>query len=61
MATLPVAVPVAAGLNVMVNEVLCPGVNVKGKVIPVRLNPVPVADATEMVTLVPPLLVRVSD
>lgn len=60
MVTLPLALPAAAGVNVTVKVVLCPAVNVTGAVIPVRLNPVPVIAACEIVTLVPPIFVTVS-
>lgn len=59
--TLPLAAPAAEGANLTENEVLCPAVSVRGNVNPLMLNPVPVADAAEIVTLVPPLLVSVSD
>jgi hypothetical protein len=60
MLTLPLAAPVAVGLKSTVNVVLWPAVNVKGKVSPLKLNPVPLAAAAEIVRLVPPVLVRVS-
>jgi hypothetical protein len=53
-------VPVEVGAKVTVNEVLCPGVNVTGGVIPETLNPVPDSATAEIVVLVPPVLVRVS-
>jgi hypothetical protein len=43
-----------------VKDVLWPVVNVKGKDSPLKLNPVPLAEAAEIVRLVPPVLVRVS-
>ena len=55
----PLAVPAAAGEKIAVNDVLWPAVNVKGKVSPLKLKPVPLATAAEMVRLVPPELVRV--
>jgi len=61
MLTLPLVAPLAVGENVTVNDVLWPAVNVKGKVRPLKLNPVPLAAAAEMVRLAPPVLVRVSD
>jgi hypothetical protein len=44
-----------------VNDVLWPAFNVKGKVSPLRLNPLPLAAAAEIVKLVPPEFVNVSD
>ena len=39
--TLPLTIPVDAGVNVTVNVALWPAANVTGAVIPVRLYPVP--------------------
>jgi hypothetical protein len=39
----PLAVPLAVGVNVTLKLVLCPVVRVTGAVIPLRLNPVPLA------------------
>jgi hypothetical protein len=39
--TLPITVPADAGVNVTVKLALCPAVSVRGAVIPLRLNPVP--------------------
>src|SRR5208282_2228810 len=60
MLTLPLAAPLAVGEKSTVNDVLWPAVKVKGKDSPLRLNPVPLAAAAEMVRLIPPVLVRVS-
>jgi len=59
MLTLPLAPPLAVGLKSTVNEVLWPALNVKGKDSPVRLNPLPLAVAAEIVRLDPPEFVRV--
>jgi hypothetical protein len=59
--TVPLADPLTVGLKVTVNEVLCPAAKVKGKESPLKLNPVPLATAAEIVRLVPPVLVRASD
>ena len=59
--TLPLAAPLAVGEKSTVNDVLWPAVNVKGKVSPLKLNPVPLATAAEIVRLDPPVLVSVSD
>ena len=59
--TLPVGVPAAVGANTTLNDLLAPAARVNGTEMPLRLNPVPVAVACEMVTLDPPLLVTVSD
>ncbi len=61
MLTLPLAAPLVVGEKSTVNEVLWPAFNVKGKVSPLRLNPLPLAVAAEMVRLDPPELVSVSD
>jgi hypothetical protein len=61
MVTLPLAAPLAVGENSTVNDVLWPAFSVKGKVSPLRLNPLPLAAAAEMVRLDPPELVSVSD
>ena len=59
--TLPLTAPAADGANLTVNEVLCPAFRVRGNVSPLMLKPAPVVEAAEIVTLVPPLLVNVSD
>ena len=61
MLTLPLAAPLAVGLKSTVKDVLWPAVNVKGKANPLKLNPVPLAVAAEIVRLVPPVLVSASD
>lgn len=59
--TLPLADPLALGVNTTVNEVLWPALKVNGRLSPLRLNPLPLAAAAEIVRLAPPLLVSVSD
>ena len=59
--TLPLAAPLALGLKVTVNDVLWPVANVKPGASPLKLNPVPLAAAAEIVRLDPPVLVKVSD
>ena len=61
MLTLPLAAPLVVGANSTVKEVLCPAFNVTGTVSPLRLNPLPLTEAAEMVRAVPPTLVRVSE
>ena len=61
MLTLPQAAPLVVGEKSTVNDVLWPPVNVKGKDRPLKLNPLPLAVAAEIVRLDPPELVRVSD
>ncbi len=61
MLRLPLAAPLVVGEKSMVNEVLWPAVSVNGKDKPLKLNPVPLAVAAEIVRLVPPVLVSVSD
>ena len=60
MAKLPVTLPPAVGENIVLKLTLWPAVSVIGKVKPLTLNPEPVVLAAEIVTLVPPELVRVS-
>jgi hypothetical protein len=59
--TLPFTVPADVGLNETLKVLLCPGVKVTGTVIPLTLNPAPLAVTEEIVELVPPTLVKVSD
>ena len=61
MLTFPLAAPLVVGANSTVNDVLCPAFKVTGTVRPLRLNPLPLAEAAEMVSAVPPTLVRVSE
>ncbi len=61
MLTLPLAAPLVVGEKSTVNEVLWPAVKVKGKDRLLKLNPAALAAAAEMVRLVPPVLVSVSD
>ena len=61
MVTLPVAAPAAVGANFTENKVLWPAVRVTGRDRPLKLNPVPLALAAEMVMVVPPLLVSVPE
>ena len=61
MLTLPLAAPVALGSKVTVNDVLWPAAIVKPGASPLKLNPLPLAEAAEIVRLDPPVLVRVSD
>jgi hypothetical protein len=58
---LPLALPAAVGVNVTLKLALCPAVSVTGAVIPLRLTPVALMPTCEIVTLVPPVLVTVSD
>ena len=59
--TLPLAGAPVGGAKRTVNEVLLPAFNVKGKASPLKLNPLPLAVAAEIVRLDPPELVSVSD
>ena len=61
MLMLPLAAPLVVGANCTVNDVLCPAFNVTGTVEPLRLNPLPLAVAAEMVRAVPPEFVSVSE
>ena len=49
------------GANTTLNDLLAPADRVNGTVTPLTLYPVPVAATCETVTVVPPLLVTVSD
>ena len=61
IAKLPVTPPPTVGENFVLKLTLWPAVSVVGKVKPPpTLNPEPVVLAAEIVTLVPPELVRVS-
>jgi len=57
----PLAPPADDGVNETLNVALCPAVRVTGVVIPEKLNPEPLTETWEMVTLVPPVLVTVSE
>ena len=59
--TVPLAAPDAEGVNVTLKLVLAPAANVTGVVIPLKLNPVPVAATLEIVTVDPPVFVIFSD
>src|SRR5260370_19625355 len=61
MLRLPLAAPLVVGEKSAVTDVLWPAFNVKGKVSPLTLNPVPLAVAAEIMRLDPPELVSVSD
>jgi hypothetical protein len=54
--TLPARLPAEAGANVTVKEVDWPAARLSGRVIPLVLNPVPVAPTCEMETLEFPVL-----
>jgi hypothetical protein len=61
MVTSPFTAPAEAGVNETLKVALCPGVRVTGAVIPLTLNPAPLAVREEIVEVVPPTLVNVSD
>jgi hypothetical protein len=52
--------PEVVGEKVALNVALCPAGRVAGKLGPVKLNPVPVATAAEIVTATPPVFVTVT-
>ncbi len=56
----PVGEPADAGANTTLNDLLAPAARVNGVVTPFTLNPVPVAETCETVTVDPPELVMVS-
>jgi hypothetical protein len=57
--TLPLAAPLVVGEKSTEKDVLWPAAKVKPAASPLKLNPVPLAEAAEIVTLAPPELVRV--
>ena len=57
----PVALPPDVGAKTVPKVKLCPAASVRGRVNPVTLKPVPETLAWVTVTLVPPVLVKVSD
>jgi hypothetical protein len=59
--TLPLTAPADGGVNETLKLALCPAVSVTGVAIPLKVNPVPLTPTFEIVTLVPPVLVTVSD
>ena len=61
MLTLPLAEPLADGAKSTEKDVLWPGLSVTGTVRPLRLNPLPLAEAAEIVRLVPPEFVSVPE
>jgi hypothetical protein len=56
MVTLPVTLPDVVGANATVKLLLCAAASVRGIVMPLSLNPLPLTVALERVTLVPPVL-----
>jgi hypothetical protein len=61
MLTLPLAGPLAVGAKSTVKDVLCPAASVTGMKGTLKLKPGPLALTVEIETLVPPVLVNVSD
>ena len=61
IARFPLTLPADDGANTTLKVLLWPAVRVTGKLRPLTLNPAPVAVDCEMVTLVPPELVSVSE
>jgi hypothetical protein len=57
--TLPVALPAVSGENVAVNVAVCDALSARGVVMPLSLNPVPVTEACEMLTVAAVLFVSV--
>jgi hypothetical protein len=60
MLTLPEALPAACGANATVKTALCEAFSVRGVLRPLKWNPVPLTDAFETVTVVPPVFVSVT-
>src|SRR3981189_2345130 len=61
MATLPLTAPAVAGLNFTIKPTLWLAASVAGRVSPLMEKPVPLTFAWEMVMVVPPVFVSVSD
>jgi hypothetical protein len=59
--TVPLALVAVSGAKVTVKVAVCPAATVTGGVIPLSVKPVPVTPTREIITLDPPVLVRVSD
>ena len=57
---LPETAPLADGVNVTLKVRLCPAVKVVGTFSPVVLKPAPLSAAAEILTVAPPVFVRVS-
>ena len=57
---LPFALPVVAGAKVTLKLALLPAASVRGALMPLMLNPLPLIATCEMVTLAVPVLVTVS-
>jgi hypothetical protein len=57
--TVPLALPAVRGENVAVNVVLCEAVRASGVVMPLNLNPVPLTETCEILTVAPVPLVNV--
>ena len=60
-ARLPVCEPKAEGVKVALKVTVPPAATVAGRVSPLTEKPLPVTFACEMVTLVPPVLLNVSE
>jgi hypothetical protein len=60
MEMVPLKVFADSGVKVTLNEAFCPGVNVRGVVIPDMLNPLPLPVAAEIVMFEPPVFFSVS-
>jgi len=61
IAILPAADPDAVGVNVTVKVAFCPAARVRGALIPLIVNPVPLMAICEISTLDPPMLVTDSE
>ena len=55
--TVPLAPPAEVGVNVTLKVVLAPAARLTGVVMPLRVNPLPLTVAEEIVTLEPPVFV----
>ena len=60
-ARLPVALPADCGLKTTLKLMLCPGDNVTGRLNPAVLKPAPVTATCKIVSVFPPVLLKISD
>jgi len=57
IASVPLDAPTTVGAKMALNVAVCPGLSVTGRAGPLKLKPVPLADALDRLTAVPPELV----
>jgi hypothetical protein len=57
---LPLLLPADVGVNTALNVAVCPAPRLTGRLGPLKVNPLPEAEALEIVTLEPPVFVTVT-